>query len=492
METFLIELSEDVLSRVDSFQLPNVESRCILATWPLECQHNFLSSLIAQGHTWAPTVDLLNLLQAYFTSFSSQGKARWRGSGVSRLLIAQLARQLLLRPDLTLQQSTQLTDLLNQLKISNPDSLAPSNEHLTDETFLEDPGPCLAVHPLKISKKRRRSHSGDSSSPSKTAEYHSITEPQVKVIKSNTHKSAHPALSKVEGSPTVQLGDPSTSVAQPSEALMEQIEEYRQKLEVQGSTRGSTGRQAVQMSEGVVKLLAQAVSQGVLDWACGLEGLALAQASDEVLAAVAKGFVTEELAHQNCRVFVEGTFLLKAKNLNSPASRVLVGVLTELCKSRPELIIEGLVRPLLGQDAEVVGSAQCELCTRLVKGPLQASSLSSLLEALCQPGGCPLNDITAPLLTSLLGRRAPLEDSAVAALVGHVEAELTAATGDSAQLARLKKSVKIGTLLHGLISKYGPQVRSHEKVLREILGTCDNFMVKSALSALGKISNKIG
>ncbi len=119
------------------------------------------------------------------------------------------------------------------------------------------------------------------------------------------------------------------------------------------------------------------------------------------------------------------------------ASRPLVSALTGIARRRPVLLLEEVLLPLLCQDGAGVGSAQCEVVTRLVKqGALPPERLDALLLGLCQdrqaagpalpPGcSCEWTDLTLPVLTAILLVTAPylppLGDATVLALLERLE-----------------------------------------------------------------------
>lgn len=89
---------------------------------------------------------------------------------------------------------------------------------------------------------------------------------------------------------------------------------------------------------------------------------------DDLVMAVCTGFVTPALSLRNCMAFVEAVLVPRVRSLSSPASRLLVTTVSGIGKTRPKVVINGLIRPLLCEgDQSEVGSAQCELCTRLIK-----------------------------------------------------------------------------------------------------------------------------
>lgn len=50
-----------------------------------------------------------------------------------------------------------------------------------------------------------------------------------------------------------------------------------------------------------------------------------------------------------------------------------------------------------------------------------------------------------------------------------------------------QKSLKFTTLLHGLVTRYGPQLKPFLSELRAAIGRCSTFMVKTVLAALQRL-----
>lgn len=114
----------------------------------------------------------------------------------------------------------------------------------------------------------------------------------------------------------------------------------------------------------------EAVCSGVgLDIPRGKGATAAAGCGDDLVMAVCDGFVTPALSLRNCLAFVRAVLVPRARALTAPASRLLVTAVSGIGKARPGVVIDGLILPLLceGDPASAVGSAQCELCTRLIK-----------------------------------------------------------------------------------------------------------------------------
>ncbi|CAM9356386.1 unnamed protein product [Laminaria digitata] len=224
--------------------------------------------------------------------------------------------------------------------------------------------------------------------------------------------------------------------------------------------------------------------------------------------AVCTGFVTPGLSLRNCLAFVEAVLVPRARSLSSPASRLLVTTVSAVGKTRPEVVIDGLIRPLLCEgDQSEVGSAQCELCTRLIKQVLPKHTLEAVLVALCGvrmdggaptggwgggPGGggggsnpgqvagsCVWTELTMPVVTAAVNLKPPLSEKAIGVTVRRVEA--------AAELPQLQKSLKFTTLVHGLVTRYGPQLKPFVPALRAAVGRCSTFMVKAVLAALQRL-----
>ncbi|KAG5178538.1 hypothetical protein JKP88DRAFT_151488, partial [Tribonema minus] len=221
--------------------------------------------------------------------------------------------------------------------------------------------------------------------------------------------------------------------------------------------------------------------------------------------AVCTKAVTPALGLRACTEFVRGALLPRAAALSAPAPRTLVSGVTAAAKQRPQAVVEGLLVPLLHGDAAAgdgsaaaagdsgagvgdsssggrmaPGSAQCELLLRTARSALPPHAAAPLVAAACDPR-CAWNDGTVALVTSLLGMKLVLDDSAVAALAGRIEAE--------AERAEQCKSLKFATLLHTLVLKYGPQAGPHAAVLRTAAEKNTTFMKKSALSALQRLKS---
>lgn len=105
-----------------------------------------------------------------------------------------------------------------------------------------------------------------------------------------------------------------------------------------------------------------------LDKPAGKESGGEGGCGDDLVMAVCNGFVTSALSLRNCLAFFSAVLVPRARSLSGPASRLLVTAVSGIGKARPGAAIDGLILPLLcDTDPQDLGSAQCELCTRLIK-----------------------------------------------------------------------------------------------------------------------------
>ena len=100
-------------------------------------------------------------------------------------------------------------------------------------------------------------------------------------------------------------------------------------------------------------------------------------------------------------------------------------------------------------------------------------------------GGMKWTDNTLPLLSACLNRQPDLPDNAVSRLADEISYQLSSKTSQS-----MVKSMKLSTLFHTFVTKYGVQVNSTGKVesLKESCKLLKTFMNKTISMALKKIS----
>jgi hypothetical protein len=204
-----------------------------------------------------------------------------------------------------------------------------------------------------------------------------------------------------------------------------------------------------------------------------------------------RSFVLPLMLEMNPGIAREQSSLTKGK----PASRLMTSLLTTLARDRPLECVESILIPTLvrgpsGSPMEP-NRFQCELIARLLKGKdaLSMPAIALLLEKML-----PSNDSSQesmmwtehsmPLLSACLNRQPVLSDTTVAVLADRVEHHLLTAAPVSMQ-----KSMKLSTVFHVLVSKYGDQLKKSNKVepLKEAAGRLETFMSKTISTVLGKL-----
>ena len=145
---------------------------------------------------------------------------------------------------------------------------------------------------------------------------------------------------------------------------------------------------------------------------------------------------------------------------------------------------------------------QCELISRILKGRdgLSAAAITLFVEELLPTteeiksslndtpqvrGGMKWTDNTMPLLSACLNRQPDLPDNVVSRLADEISYQLSSKASPS-----MVKSMKLSTLFHTFVTKYGAQVKSTGKVesLKDSCKLLKTFMSKTISMALKKIS----
>ena len=197
-----------------------------------------------------------------------------------------------------------------------------------------------------------------------------------------------------------------------------------------------------------------------------------------------------------------------SKNQSKSASRVLTSLLTTIARDRPTECVVSVIVPTLVLRKYIMPSStaaseavfeptrfQCELITRILKGKdaLSSQALALLVEQLLPEaraagacGGMKWTENTMPVLAACLNRHPKLADDVVSKLADEISYHLS----PSSSTASMVKSMKISTLFHAFVSKYGAQVKSTGKVdsLKESATRLKTFMSKTIGVALKKLS----
>ena len=253
--------------------------------------------------------------------------------------------------------------------------------------------------------------------------------------------------------------------------------------------------------------------------------------NDAMVASLVKTFLTDAMGALRAKAFLQAFVLPLMVDMNptakvlssevqttksskgKPASRVLISLLTSLARDRPTECVVSVLVPTLVLKKYLPSSTaaheslfeptrfQCELISRLLKGrdALSAAAITLFVEELLTTsdeiksslndaqvrGGMKWTDNTMPLLSACLNRQPDLPDNVVSRLADEIFYQLSSKASPS-----MVKSMKLSTLFHTFVTKYGVQVKSTGKVesLKDSCKLLKTFMSKTISMALKKIS----
>ena len=254
--------------------------------------------------------------------------------------------------------------------------------------------------------------------------------------------------------------------------------------------------------------------------------------NDSMVASLVKTFLTDAMGALRAKAFLRAFVLPHMIDMNpttkassedqtaksskgKPASRVLTSLLASLARDRPMECVVSVLVPTLMLKKYLPSSStaaheslfeptrfQCELISRILKGrdALAATAISLFVEELLPTteeiesslnntpqvrGGMKWTDNTMPLLSACLNRQPDLPDNVVSRLADEIFYQLSSKASPS-----MVKSMKLSTLFHTFVTKYGVQVKSTGKVesLKDSCKLLKTFMSKTISMALKKIS----
>ena len=227
--------------------------------------------------------------------------------------------------------------------------------------------------------------------------------------------------------------------------------------------------------------------------------------NDTMVASLVKVFLTDAMGALRTNAFLRSFVLPLMLELGKPASRVLASLLASLARDRPtECVLSVIIPTLVSNKTSCEPTRyQCELISRVLKGKdaLSLPAITLLVEevlpkqqevnnldddALSFRGGMKWTDHTMPVLTACLNRQPNLSDNVVLKLADEISYHLSS----RASSPSLVKSMKLSTLFHAFVTKYGPQLKSTDRVesLKESSTLLKTFMSKTIGLALKKLS----
>jgi len=172
--------------------------------------------------------------------------------------------------------------------------------------------------------------------------------------------------------------------------------------------------------------------------------------------------------------------------LKKAASRILFGAIVKVAQQHPRPMVDSLLLPLLCPRSgdryvggrklseEPIGSAECEVISRITKECIPKELLSSFLDAI-STSNIKWTELTTGVITGIVNLKPSLDADGVSHLVAALQRNVDSMTS----------SIKFATLVLNVIAKYGSQLVPHKEVLREnILAKSTVYVAKTALSKL--------
>ena len=226
---------------------------------------------------------------------------------------------------------------------------------------------------------------------------------------------------------------------------------------------------------------------------------------DPLVSSVTKEFLTDATGALRAKEFLRSFVLPLMLDMNpniieqssagkgKPASRLMTSLLASLARDRPMECVESVLIPTLVPDnhpSMEPNRFQCELIARVLKGkdalslPAIALFLENMLPSNNAHEGMAWTEQSMPLLSACLNRQPQLSDDIIALLVKRIEHCLSPSASVS-----MRKSMKLSTVFHVLVSKYNQQVKAIERVelLKEAAGNLKTFMGKTIATMLEKL-----
>lgn len=246
--------------------------------------------------------------------------------------------------------------------------------------------------------------------------------------------------------------------------------------------------------------------------------------NDSMVSSLAKAFLTDATGSLRAGAFLRSFVLPLVVEMNpvaralatgsnvedqkgvkgKPAPRALTSLLTALARDRPMECTASVVVPSLALKKYMPSASsaaedlfeptryQCELILRVLRGrdALSIPAINHLVEKVLPTngetcGGMKWTENTMPILTTCLSRQPTLPEAAVATLADEVSRLLSPTSPQSTV-----KSMKLSTLFHALVTKYGSQLKSMGRVesLKNSATRLKTFMSKTILLSLKKLS----
>jgi hypothetical protein len=230
--------------------------------------------------------------------------------------------------------------------------------------------------------------------------------------------------------------------------------------------------------------------------------------NEEIVTSLIKSYLTSATSALRAKALMEAFVLPLVLEMNpvatttdakqqKPASRSLTSLIVTLARDRPMECVDATLAPsMVPPSTNATGDwepsrFQCELISRVLRAgrdSLSSQAIAQLVEKLLPTDagstGVKWTDNTMPLMTTCLNRRPPLSEVVITRMADEIIDVLSPNKCNS-----MEKNMKFATLFNALVSKYGPQLKTGNKVdpLIEAVSRLKTFMSKTVTASLKKL-----
>lgn len=223
---------------------------------------------------------------------------------------------------------------------------------------------------------------------------------------------------------------------------------------------------------------------------CLCQMLRLHLTSDEALLQITSSLVDANWSSRYATIFLETSVLPKIQAADSVISRNLLQIALRFGSGYTGILLDSLLLPLLvGSASDIVGPAQAEAITRILRSPgtVKADQLDDFIQrsldsAVVSSRHLLSNDSALLVFQNILNPKPVISAVTVGKLVAACEAALERPEGE-----QLRGSLKFATLLFTLISKYPKQCDAHVDTLEAIATGLTSTMAKAVMRSLQKL-----
>lgn len=212
--------------------------------------------------------------------------------------------------------------------------------------------------------------------------------------------------------------------------------------------------------------------------------------SDEALLQITSSLVDANWSSRYATIFLETSVLPKIQAADSVISRNLLQTALRFGSGYTGILVDSLLLPLLvGSASDIVGPAQAEAITRILRSPdtVKADQLDDFIQrsldaAVVSTRHLLSNDAALLVFQNILNPKPIISAVTVEKLVAGCEAVLERPEGE-----QLRGSLKFATLLFTLVSKYPKQCEAHVETLEAITTGLTSTMAKAVMRSLQKL-----